>query len=78
MPADYDFPEDLLALQREFFTAEAAWTRAARAGDDAATTVAYQRTQDAAVALSRDPWLAAQPNRYEARMALRGAARAVE
>jgi hypothetical protein len=73
--AEYDFPDDLLDLQREFFAAEKAWKEAGKRGDAEATTAAYQRTQDAAMALHRHPWMNATENRYKARLALREAAR---
>lgn len=76
--SDFDFPPDLLDLQRKFFAAEAAWEQAGASGDAEATEAAYQRTQDVVVALHRHPWMREQAEagkRYEARMALREAAR---
>lgn len=76
--ADFDFPDDLLKLQKEFFAAESAWEQAGASGDAEATEAAYQRTQDVVVALHRHPWMREQAEagkRYEARMALRDAAK---
>jgi hypothetical protein len=71
--ADFDFPSDLLELQRAFFAAEAAWEQAGASGDAEVIAAAYQRTQDVVMALHRHPWMNATENRYEARMALRRA-----
>jgi hypothetical protein len=74
--AEYDFPDDLLELQRNWFAAERTWEQAAP-GEQA--TVAYRRVHEIAVALHRHPWMQGQAetgSRYKARMALRKAARA--
>jgi hypothetical protein len=73
--ADYDFPPDLLQLQRDFFAAEERMIRAARADDDATLTEARDTATKAAVALNRDDWLNAQDDRFAAHLALREAAK---
>ena len=72
--ASYDFPPELVALQRAFFDAERAWSEAARGGDDDAVRRAYQSAQDLALQLHRDDWLNNVEHRYQARIALRAAA----
>jgi hypothetical protein len=74
--ADYDFPPDLLQLQRDFFAAETRMTEAARADDDATLSEARDTAREVAVALNRDEWLNAQGDRFSAHLALREAARA--
>lgn len=71
---DFDFPPDLVQLQRDFLAAEERWRVAAAGGDDEAITVAYQEAQRLAMELHRNPWMSEVENRYEARMALREAA----
>jgi hypothetical protein len=71
----FDFPDDLLELQRDWFAADKDRTAAARGGDDAAFIAAGARLQDLTMALHRHPWMRECTSRYEARMALRAAAR---
>lgn len=73
--ASYDFPPELVALQRSFFAAEQAWREAAAVGDDDAVRRAYQDVHDLALQLHRNEWLNAVEGRYQTRMALREAAR---
>jgi hypothetical protein len=73
--ASYDFPPELVALQRSFFAAEQAWRKAAATGDDAAVRRTYQDAHDLALQLHRNEWLNTVEGRYRARMALREAAR---
>jgi hypothetical protein len=70
--AELDFPDDLVNLQRDWFAAEKAWEEA-DPGESA--TAAYERVHELTMALHRHPWMQAAENRYEARMALRQAAR---
>jgi hypothetical protein len=71
----FDFPDDLVQLQRDWFGADAARTAAARNGDSEAFEAASARLQDLSMALHRHPWMQACDTRYQARMALREAAR---
>jgi hypothetical protein len=68
----FDFPDDLIDLQRAFLAAERHWSQAARGdGDDMAVNEAYQETQRLTMELRRHPWWATLPNgRFEARAAL--------
>lgn len=70
----FDFPPDLVQLQRDWFTADRARTAAAQNGDDEAFTTAGARLQDITMALHRHPWMQACETRYQARLALREAA----
>jgi hypothetical protein len=70
----YDFPDDLIQLQRDFFAAEERWRQAAAGGDDDAVGQAYRTAHDAALALHRHPWWDTTETRYQARLALREAA----
>lgn len=72
--ATFDFPDDLVQLQRDWFAADEARTAAARAGDDAAFNEAGARLQDVTMALHRHPWMHACETRFQARLALRAAA----
>lgn len=72
--ADYDFPDDLLELARDFNAADAARTQAANSGSDDEFQAAHARVQELAMRLAADEWLWSQPNRHEARQALRKAA----
>jgi hypothetical protein len=69
----FDFPSDLIELQREWFAADAARTAAAQSGDDAAFEAAGRRLQDLTFRLQRKVRAYEQP--FSARMALRKAAR---
>lgn len=69
----FDFPDDLIQLQREWFTTDAARTAAAQSGDDAAFKDAGQRLQNLTIELQEK--VRKYENPYEARMALREAAR---
>lgn len=71
----FDFPPDLVQLQRDWFTSDTARTEAAQAGDDEAFTASGARLQDVTMALHRHPWMQACDQRYQARMALRQVAR---
>lgn len=73
--ADFDFPADLVQLQRAWFAADEARTAAARSGDGEAFVEAGERIQDLTMALHRHPWMQASETRYQARMARRDAAR---
>lgn len=70
----FDFPDDLVQLQRGFFAANRRWAEAARGGDDGATERAYRDTHEAVMALYGHPWWETVSVRYQARMALREAA----
>lgn len=72
----FDFPPDLVQLQRDFFAAEEAWRVAAARGDDEATNAAYREVHRLAMELHRHPWMNEVETRYQARMALREAAKA--
>jgi hypothetical protein len=72
----YDFPPDLLQLQRDFFAAEERMIRAARADDDATLTEARDTAREVAVELNRNEWLNTQGDRFSAHLALRVAAKA--
>jgi hypothetical protein len=67
----FDFPDDLVQLQRDFLAAEDRWREAAARGDDEAVGAAYRAAHDAALALHRHPWWDTTETRYQARMALR-------
>jgi hypothetical protein len=69
----FDFPFDLIDLQREWFAADAARTAAAKSGDDAAFETAGQQLQDLTFRLQRKVREYEQP--FAARTALRKAAR---
>lgn len=69
----FDFPSDLIELQREWFAADAARTLAAKGGDDAAFEAAGRQLQDLTFRLQRKVREYEQP--FAARMALRKAAR---
>lgn len=71
----FDFPPDLVQLQHDWYTADDARTTAAGSGDDHAFTAAGTRLQDATMALHRHDWWNDRDDRYQARMALREAAR---
>ena len=73
----FDFPDDLIDVQRAFLAAERAWSQAARGeGDDMAVNEAYQETQRLTMEVHRHPWWATlSTGRHEARAALRDAAR---
>ena len=73
---DFDFPDDLVQLQRDWFAADEARTAAARSGDSEVFAVADGRLQDVTMALHRHPYMQASETRYQARMALREAAKA--
>jgi hypothetical protein len=51
----FDFPDDLLHVQREWFAAEAPWREAAQRGDQPAVDEAYQATQALTMELHRHP-----------------------
>lgn len=70
----YDFPDDLVPLQRDWFAVDRDRTAAARAGDDEAFESAGVRFQTLSIALHRHPWMQACETRFQARMALREAA----
>ncbi len=74
MADEYDFPPDLLDLQRRFFAAENAMKQAAAEDrvEDMHRHLADAR--EAAVALNRHEWLNGQDNRAAAHLALRKAA----
>lgn len=74
--ADFDFPADLIQLQRDWFTADEARTAAAQRGDDEAFATAGERLQDLTMALHRHPYLAESGQQHTARMALRKVAAA--
>lgn len=74
MPADFDFPDELLQLARDFEDADAARADAAGKSDEE-FQAAHKRAQELAVKLAADEWLWDQPNRHEARQTLREAAR---
>jgi hypothetical protein len=71
---DYDFPPDLLDLQRRFFAAETAMKQAADENRDEDMHRHLADAREAAVALNRHTWLNRQPNRFAAHLALRKAA----
>lgn len=71
----FGFPPDLVQLQRDWFTADEARTAAAQSGDGEAFAAAGGRLQDLAMALHRHPYMQTSEQRYQARMALRDAAR---
>jgi hypothetical protein len=71
----FDFPDDLLSLQRDWFAADAARTTAAQGGDDEAFAEAGARLQDVTRALQSHDWWTGRDDRYQARMALREGAR---
>lgn len=71
MAADYDFPPDLVQLQRDFLAANQQWADAARGDDREAINTAYLRAQELAMALHRHPWLVERGHHNDARMALR-------
>lgn len=73
--AELDFPDKLLNWQKAFFDAEERMTAAARSGDEEAFRQAREEAAEAAAELGNSEWLWEQPNRFEARMALRKAAR---
>lgn len=75
MADTYDFPPDLLELQRRWFEAESRWIGAAKGEDEAAVSEARATVQDITMALHRHPWMQAVDGRYSARTALRKAAR---
>lgn len=74
MADDYDFPPDLVQLQRDFLTANQEWADAAKGDDEEAINAAYKRAQELAMALHRHPWLVERKHHNDARMALRRAA----
>jgi hypothetical protein len=69
----FDFPSDLIELQREWFAADVARTAAAKSGDNAAFEAASRQLQDLTFRLQRKVRAHEQP--FAARMALRKAAR---
>lgn len=71
----FDFPPDLVQLQRDWFAADEARTEAAQSSDDEAFKEAGARLQDLTMALHRHPWMNETERRVEARMALREFAR---
>ena len=71
----FDFLADLLRLQRDWFAADQARTEAAQSGDNEAFTAAGERLQDLTMALHRHEWVRGCETPYQARMALREAAR---
>jgi hypothetical protein len=71
----FDFPDDLVQLQRDFLAADQRWRQAAAQGDPEEVIQAYQATHDAALELYRHPWWDTTETRYQARMALREAAK---
>ena len=73
MLVSFDFPSELIELQREWFAADAARTAAAESGDDAAFEAAGRQLQDLTFRLQREVREYEQP--FAARMALREAAR---
>jgi hypothetical protein len=70
----FDFPPDLVQLQRDWNTTDRDRTAAAQTGDDEAFAAAGARLQDITMALHRHPWMQACETRYQARLALREAA----
>jgi hypothetical protein len=74
--ADFDFPPDLVQMQRDWFAADKARTAAAQSGDDEAFATAGKRLQDLTLALHRHPYLAESEQQHTARMALRKVAAA--
>lgn len=69
--ADYDFPDDLVQLQRDWFAAEKAWEEA-DPGEPA--TAAYRRVHELTLKLHRHPFMQDAENHDAARTALRKAA----
>lgn len=69
--ADYDIPDDLLQLKKDFLANEAAMP--GLSGEE--WQQAYRRSQDLALALHRHPWWATVESRYDADAALLRAAK---
>ncbi|MFI7643757.1 hypothetical protein [Nonomuraea sp. NPDC049400] len=69
--ADYDLPEDLLQLKRDFLENEARLP--GLEGEE--WQAAFKRSQDLALALHNHPWWASVDNRYQADVALLRAAK---
>ncbi len=78
--SEFEFPPELVRLQADFLAADQRWRDAAAADpiDEDAVRRAYEETQELALRLHRDPWMRAAEHPYQARMALRDAARAAE
>lgn len=70
----YDFPDDLLQLQRDWFATDRDRTAAAASGDDEAFEAAGARLQELTFELQKHVRAYEQP--FQARMALREAAQA--
>lgn len=71
----FNFPDDLLWLERDLLRALDRWSDAAQRGDQSAIDEAYRAAQTSAVYLHRHSWLRECETPYQARMALREAAR---